>query len=125
MIRGLFLHTAPNVPVFEVPLEWQGITTKQYFVLDTGFTGELKITPETAQELGLAPAVVQKIVMADDTTVETPISEVHAEMEDMIRPATVIIAPGPHLAGIGLFTKFGYKAVVDCKYRTVELHRAA
>jgi len=32
-----------------------------------------------------------------------------------------LILEGLNLAGIGLFTKFDYKATVDCKYRSMEL----
>ena len=123
MIRGLFVHTAPNTPVFELRLSWQGAVAKEYFVLDTGFTGELKITPDTARGLGLLPLASQRLILADTTAVEIPITEVEAEMEGGVRPVAAIIAPGAQLAGIGLLTKFGYKAVVDCKYRTVELHK--
>ena len=37
----------------------------------------------------------------------------------------VLISESMPLAGISFLTKFGYKAIVDCKYRTIALERMA
>ena len=125
MIRGLFLHNAPNTPVVELAVSWEEAVARHYFVLDTGFTGDLKVTPDTAQKLGLIPFAIEEVAVADGQRIDAGIAMVIAHLENAAGPIIALIAPGAQLAGIGLFTKFGYKAVVDCKYRTVELHKAA
>ena len=96
-----------------------------YFILDTGFSGDLQISPKTAEELGLKPSGVEGVRIADGSVVQTPVALAIAALEGNSTVATVLISNGSHLAGIGLLTKLGYKATVDCKYRTVELEKVA
>jgi len=46
-----------------------------------------------------------------------------AVMEDTVEHVDVLISKSNPLAGIGLLSKFGYKAIVDCKHRTVILEK--
>ena len=45
-------------------------------------------------------------------------------MEESMVLVQVLISGTIPFAGISLMTKFGYKAVVDCRYRTVQLEKA-
>lgn len=92
-----------------------------YFILDTGFSGDLKVSPKTAQELGLVPIGIEKVTVVHGEVVPTPVAVGYAAMEGAVNSVSILISRGSQLAGIGLFTKFGYKAMIDCKYRTVEL----
>ncbi|MDO8518048.1 MAG: hypothetical protein Q7S26_02040 [bacterium] len=121
MIKGFFLPDAPDVPVFPLFVSWGESVISGYFILDTGSTGDLKVSPETAVELGLEPLSVGKITIANGQTVKVPVALAYALMEGVRNPVSVVIEDGAQLAGIGLLTKFGYTAVVDCKNRTVEL----
>ncbi len=123
MIKGFFLPAAPDVPVFPLFVSWNDTTVSPFFILDTGSTGDLKITPEMARDLGLESTGVGKITIANGQTFETRIAVAYASMEGVREPVSIVIEEGSPLAGIGLFTKFGYKVVVDCQNRLVELHK--
>lgn len=123
MMRGTFLANPPNVPVIQVVMAFNHAVLNPYFILDTGFSGDLQVNPKTAQELGLAHVGVESVKIADGSTVQTPVALSIASLEGNTAVATVLISNGSQLAGIGLLTKLGYKATVDCKYRTVELER--
>lgn len=123
MIKGRFIGTAPNIPVIQLIVAAGQSVQKPYFVLDTGFTGDLQISPQTAEDLQLTPTAVEKVKIANGDLIDTPIAEALVSMEGAINSVSVLISNGSELAGIGLLTKFGYKATVDCKYRTVELEK--
>lgn len=126
MIRGRFLENPQNVPVVELTLAWGIAIIKQFFILDTGFTGDLKISKEKAEELGLDPIGAERISFADNRSTEAPIALAYTAMEDVTnkQAVSVVIDDGAPLVGIGLLTKFGYKATIDCKWRTVELEKS-
>lgn len=82
------------------------------------------VTPKIAVELGLKVTGVENIKIANGSIVNMSTALAVASMESKRNFVTVLIANSFPLAGISLFTKFGYKAIVDCKHRTVELHSA-
>jgi len=90
-------------------------------ILDTGFTGDLQVTPKMAQELGLLVGGVTPVTIANGQTVNAPFAIAFAAMEGRVNLIQVLIQEGVPLAGISFLSKFGYKATVDCKYRTVGL----
>jgi len=92
-------------------------------VLDTGFTGDLQVTPEIAQQLGLQVYGVTKIRIANGDVVDMPAALAIASMEGISNYVQVMISESMPLAGISFLSKFGYKAIVDCKYKTVVLER--
>ncbi len=102
---------------------WGKSVQNPAFILDTGFTGDLQITSKMAEELGLVISGVVKTTIANGQTVPMPTALAIAAMEGATSFVTVIISDSMPLAGIGLLTKFSYKSVVDCKYRTVVLER--
>jgi len=120
MVQGTFVK---NTPFVSVTIAWNDALRNAAFILDTGFTGDLQVTPKIAQELGLEVIAVTPITIADGKTVQMQTALAIAALEGTTNFVTVQISDSLPLAGIGLFTKFSYKAVVDCKYRTVNLER--
>ena len=123
MIHGFFLDSHPDIPVFQLIISKDDLSVQPHVTLDTGFTGDIKVNPQTASDLGLQPIASEEVTVASGETIETPMAFALVSMEGIVHPVTVLVSPGSQLAGIGLFTKFGYKASVDCKNRTVELMR--
>ena len=123
MIKGFFLDSNQNIPVFKIAIGKGDLTQEPYVTLDTGFTGEVKLDPQTASDLELSIDGMEAMTDVHGNTSETPVSYAYASLENELLPIKVTVSPGSQLAGIGLFTKFGYKASVDCKNRTVELER--
>jgi predicted aspartyl protease len=120
MISGSFLLDQ-GLPVVPVTILFGKVVLTPYFILDTGFSGDLKIDEDTAAELGIVSPGVGKFTNANGELVLAGTAQGYAEMEGKKAPITIIIKKGAHLAGIGLFSVFGYKAVVDCKKKEAYL----
>lgn len=120
MIKGVFLD---NVPYIQIVLAWRAIQNA-FFVLDTGFTGDLQLTPKLAKELGLRVAGITPVRIANGQIVEVPTALAVAAMEGATNYVEVLISDGMPLAGISFLSKFLYKAEIDCKYRTVILEKS-
>lgn len=122
MINGVFVG---NTPWISLLVAWGQSVKLQAFILDTGFTGDLQVTPEISKELSLVERGVEPVGIADGSRVFMPSALAVASMEDAINRVDVLISKSNPLAGIGLLSKFGYKAIVDCKHRTVTLEKVA
>lgn len=121
MIRGEFVE---NTPYIQITLGWNNFVRNYWFILDTGFTGDLQIPYTFGQELGVTPNSVVPTTIANGQTVQVPHALAIASMEGVRNYVQVGLSNGSPLAGINLLTKFGYKAIVNCKYRMVLLEKA-
>ena len=120
MVSGVFVE---NIPLIKVVVAWGQSVQAPFVILDTGFTGDLQVTPKIARELGLQVAGVTKTQIANGQVIEVPVALAIAAMEGAINYIQVLISDSMLLAGISFLSKFCYKALVDCKYRTVALER--
>lgn len=120
MVSGLFQN---NTPVVKVAVAWGQAIQTPFFVLDTGFSGDLQVTPDIAKELGLQVTGVTNMRIANGQVVAVPTAQAIASMEGAVNFIQVLISESMPLAGISFLTKFDYKAIVDCKYKTVALER--
>jgi predicted aspartyl protease len=122
MIYGKF-SSDTNLPYVHIGVTFRGIIVYPSFVLDTGFSGDLKIDWSIAEDLGITETFEVPSVSAHGQRI--PVRGVigHAEMEGRIAPVRILIGEGTPLAGIRLFSVFGYRAVVDCKNKEAYLER--
>ncbi len=118
MINGIFIG---DVPWVETVIGWGQSVQKPLAILDTGFSGDLQITPKIAQELGLKSTNIVRVQIANGQIVSVPVALALASMEGRQIYVQVLISESAPLLGISFLTKFSYKAVVDCKNRTVAL----
>ncbi len=121
MIQGYF---DGNTPMVGVVVGSGEIAYTQSVLLDTGFTGDLQITPQLAKELNLSVSVVENMMVADGRIVAVPTAFAFVEMEGIKKYIRVLISESMSLMGISLLSRFQYKAIVDCKYKTVALEKA-
>ena len=121
MIKGKFINE--NVPVVKVTIFSDQAVQTPYFILDTGFTGDLQVTAEIAKELGLEVVSVTRTGMASGEIITVPTALAISTMEGIKRVVNVLISKNMSLVGISFLKKFDYKAIVDCKYKTVVLKR--
>lgn len=121
MIRGFFVG---NVPIIRILVSWEGAKIDTEFILDTGFSGDMQITPDIARHLNISPGTTESIRLASGQIcgMQAGVIEVHAE--GFIEYAEANISESSPLAGIGFLSKFGYKAIIDCKNKTVALEKA-
>jgi predicted aspartyl protease len=120
MIQGSFLIDE-NLPAISVAVSFGQTVLYPSFILDTGFSGDLKVDEQTAADLGIVAPGVGYVTNANGERVLAGLAQGYAEMEGKKAPITIIIINGAHLAGIGLFSVFGYKAVVDCRKKEAYL----
>lgn len=121
MIEGYF---DGNVPVVGVTVGSGDVAHVHSVVLDTGFTGDLQITPQLAQDLNLTILLAEKMKVADGRIVIVPTAFAFIELEGIKKYVRVLISESMSLMGISLLSRFQYKAVVDCKYKTVVLEKS-
>jgi predicted aspartyl protease len=120
MVHGAFLADR-DLPTIQVPVAFRETVLFPTFILDTGFSGYIKVDQQTADELGIEVQGVTHIDIANGERIPAGVSTGYAELENKKKPIDIIIAKGSPLAGMGLFTLFEYKVVVDCKNRTAHL----
>lgn len=120
MVKGVFVE---NTPFIRIVVGWGQSVQAPFVVLDTGFTGDLQVTQKMAQELGLQVVGVTKTQIANGQIIEVPVALAFAAMEEAVSYIQVLISESMPLVGISFLSKFGYKAMVDCKYRNVALER--
>src|SRR3989344_991356 len=118
MLKGVFVE---NIPLIPVVIAWGQAVQTPFVVLDTGFTGDLQVTSKIARELGLEVAGVTKSRIANGQVIDVSTALALAAMEGSIKTIQVLIAESMPLAGISFLSKFGYKATIDCKYKTITL----
>ena len=123
MIKGEFVGKSYNVPLVKVLVAWGQAIQTPFFILDTGFTGDLQVTPQISEELGLEVTGVTNVGIANGQIVAVPTALAIASMEGKKDYINVLISNSSPLAGINLLSKFSYKAIVDCKNKTVALKR--
>lgn len=121
MVRGVLYD---NTPWVQIILSWGKSVQSPFVVLDTGFTGDLQVTPKMAKELGLQVQGVATARIANGQIIQVPTALAIASMEGAENFIQVLISDSLPLLGISFLTKFGYKATVDCKFKTVTLEGA-
>lgn len=120
MIRGVFVR---NTPWVKIVIGWNQSVQTPFVVLDTGFTGDLQVTPKIAKELNLQISGVTKTQIANGQIVDVPVALAIASMEGTQKYIQVLISNSAPLLGISFLTKFSYKASLDCRHRTISLRR--
>ncbi|MBI3251514.1 MAG: hypothetical protein HYZ62_01225 [Candidatus Andersenbacteria bacterium] len=121
MVRGVLFE---NTPWVQIVLTWGKSVQSPFVILDTGFTGDLQVTPAMAKELGLGVQGVATAKIANGDIIRVPTALAIASMEGAENFIQVLISDSMPLLGISFLSKFGYKATVDCKFKTVVLESA-
>lgn len=121
MIAGKFIR---GIPFIRVAIASESTVRRPAVIVDTGFTGDLQIPPDLADELGLETPTVTRAQIANGQIIEVPVALADAALEGQVHNVEVLISTGLPLAGIGIFSKFGYKVTVDCKNKTIVLEKA-
>jgi len=96
MITGIFIE---NVPLIQTVVAWKEAVQKTFCVLDTGFTGDLQVTPKMAKELNLEITGVIKAQIANGDTVDVPVALAKSAMEGKISYIQVLISKTRLLPG--------------------------
>lgn len=122
MIRGI-IHR--NRPLISLIVGWKLGVQNMVALVDTGFTGELKVPPEKVSELGLKITHAEPVTLADEKTVAMQASLALVSMESIVNVVNVLVSPGTPIIGVGLLRRFGYALNMEVKYNSLILQRSA
>lgn len=120
MVRGIINN---NRPLISVIIGWKLGVQEAVALVDTGFTGELKISPEKALELGLQVTHTEPVTLGDENTVNMEASLALVSMEGVVNVVNVLIAKGIPIIGIGFLRRFGYSLNLEVKYNSLILKK--
>lgn len=121
MIEGLV--GKENRPLIPLVVGWNRGVQEITAMVDTGFSGELKIPPKMIDELGLEITHAQAVLLADGTGTTMRASLAFVAMEGETKEVNVLISEGRAVIGGGLLKLFGYKLIVDYKKASVALEK--
>lgn len=110
MIRGVIHENQPLIPIV---VAWKESVQELVALLDTGFTGELKVSPATATELGLKISHAEPVGLADEQVITMPAALAQVAMEGQAETVDVLIGEGQPVVGVGLLKRFEYHLTVD------------
>ena len=92
-------------------------------LVDTGFTGELKMSSEKATELGLQITHTERVMLGDEKTIDMHASLVWVSMEGTANVVNVLIARGMPIIGVSLLRRFGYTLNINFKHDLLFLQK--
>ena len=118
MIKGIVHNNRPLIPVI---VGWTLGVQELIALVDTGFTGELKVSPDTATELGLEITHAEPVSLGNDQVVNMSASLALVSMEGTKNVVNVLISQGKPIIGVSLLRKFGYTLTIDFKFNALEL----
>jgi predicted aspartyl protease len=124
MVEGKFYSNELPAPMVPAVISWDGGVQTPFFILDTGFTGDIAVTEELAKDLGLNFDAVSPMQTATGKIEYMSTATAFATMEGETLYVTAILVKGKPLLGISFMQKFKYKAIVDCKNLKVALEVA-
>ena len=112
-----------NRPVIQVVVGWKLNVQDLLALVDTGFTGELKVSPNIAQELGLETTDVRTVSLGDGKPTVWGSGLATVSMEGVQKEVSVLIGDGPTIIGVSLLRNFGYTLTMDFQSDTFFLQK--
>lgn len=112
-----------NRPLIPLVVGWNRGVQEIVALVDTGFSGELKMPSKTIDELGLEITHAEQVLLANGEHAYMRASLAFVAMEGDTQEVNVLISDGPAVIGGGLLRLFGYKLTVDYKVDSVTLEK--
>jgi len=120
MVKGIVYK---NRPVVKLTVANGDIYKKVITLVDTGFTGELKLSAKEILDLGITPTHMEPIELADGKTTKMFASIARVYMEGIGNDVGTLISAGVPTIGVRLLKKFGYNLNIDFKKDTLFLQK--
>lgn len=111
-----------NRPLILVEIGWLLGFQEFPALVDTGFTAELKISQQQADELGLEITYAESILLGNDETVPMQGSVALISMEGVAKVVNVLVSKGEAIIGVGLLRKFGYELHMNPRMNSLSLN---
>jgi clan AA aspartic protease len=100
-------------PLLPITVGWKQNVQDLIVLVDTGFTGELKVTPQFAKELGIETTDVRTINMADGRSLACPLGLAYVSLEKVQKEVSVLIVEGMPVIGVRLLRELDYILKAD------------
>ena len=95
-------------PYGKILIRWGSTILDLVVLIDTGFDGDIRISPDIARQLGLITTHTEKIRFWDGSLQYVLASFVYCEMEGVITSLQVLILVGEPYVGIGFLKNLAY-----------------
>jgi|CXWL01.1.fsa_nt_gi predicted aspartyl protease len=112
-----------NKPMVAIEIGWNSVFQGCFALVDTGFTGELKISHDQAAELGLQLRYAENVTLGNDEVVEMLGTVALISMEGIARVVNVLVSRGETIIGVELLRKFGYELRLNAPVNSLVLQR--
>lgn len=112
-----------NLAYVDIDLSWGTTTLPETFLIDTGFAGDIMISPILAAQLALDIIGTKNIILADGSVVSVYTASAVINIEGDFNLIEVLISDGIPIVGMEFFVTFGYKLHINCNERTVTLEK--
>jgi len=112
-----------NRPLIPLVVGWNRGVQEVIALIDTGFSGELKIPLKMVEELGLEITHAEEVLLANGEHTYMHASLAFVAMEGETKEVNVLISEGPAVIGGGLLKLFGHKLTIDYKRESVALEK--
>ena len=120
MVKGI---VRKNRPLINLIVGW-GLKTKEIVALvDTGFTGELKLSQKEVMDLDIIPTHLESIQLANGKTSQMFAGLAMVSMEGAENTVGTLIGDGMPTIGVGLLKRFGYNLNIDFKSDSLVLQK--
>jgi predicted aspartyl protease len=110
MLHGRIYEDRPLLPV---TIGWKENLQDIILLVDTGYTGEVKLTPRQVQELGIEVTHTRDVRYGDGKPVTREYGIARVSLEGSQKTVSVLIDEGVSVIGVQLLRDFGYKLTVD------------
>lgn len=120
MINGAIINKRPLIPV---TVAWRLGVQSVLALVDTGFTGELKVSPTEANNLGLQVTHTENVELADNKIVPMSCALAVVNLEGVSNVVSVLIDNGDTIVGVSLLKRFRYIMNANFPLDTLRLRR--
>ena len=120
MVKGI---VRKNRPLINLIVEWKLRTKEIVALVDTGFTGELKLSPQEVLDLEIDITHAESIVLGNEKTAQMFAGIASVYMEGIKNDVNVFVSGGIPTIGVGLLKRFGYNLNIDFKNDSLVLQK--
>jgi predicted aspartyl protease len=110
MLHGRIYEDRPLLPI---TIGWKENLQEVIVLVDTGYTGEVKLTPQQVKELGIEVTHTRDVRYGDGKPVSREYGIARVSLEGTQKTASVLIDEGVSVIGVQLLRDFGYTLTVD------------
>lgn len=121
MIQGMLRKD--SIPVVPLIIGWELGVQEIVAILDTGFSGELKVPPHMKGELGLRTTHIQATLLANGQIAQVEAALAYVALEGMREEVTVLITPSFPAVGSGLLRRLGFQIKINYRKGEVILEK--